>query len=152
MRLRLDTVSKSFDTQAGALEVLKEVSHSFKQGKSYAITGASGTGKSTLLHILAGLTEPNKGAVYVDECNVSLFGQEERERFLNNTIGLLFQVPYLIKELTVLENVMMKGLIVGKNSEECTQEAVALLEIMGLQDKAYERPPVLSGGSSNGLL
>ncbi len=146
MRLRLDTVSKSFDTQAGALEVLKEVSHSFKQGKSYAITGASGTGKSTLLHILAGLTEPNKGAVYVDECNVSLFGQEERERFLNNTIGLLFQVPYLIKELTVLENVMMKGLIVGKNSEECTQEAVALLEIMGLQDKAYERPPVLSGG------
>ena len=146
MRLRLDTVSKSFDTQTGKLSVLKGVSSSFEQGKSYAITGASGTGKSTLLHILAGLTEPNEGAVYVDECNISLFDQAERERFLNRTMGLLFQVPYLIKELTVLENVMMKGLITGQTAQECTQEALSLLEIMGLQDKASERPPVLSGG------
>lgn len=146
MRLRLDAVSKSFATQTGKLSVLKGVSSSFEQGKSYAITGASGTGKSTLLHILAGLTEPNEGAVYVDECNISLFGQAERERFLNRTMGLLFQVPYLIKELTVLENVMMKGLIIGQSAEACTQEALALLEIMGLQDKASERPPVLSGG------
>ncbi len=146
MRLRLDAVSKSFDTQTGKLSVLKGVSRSFEQGKSYAITGASGTGKSTLLHILAGLTEPNEGAVYVDECNISLFGQAERERFLNRTMGLLFQVPYLIKELTVLENVMMKGLITGQTIEERTQEALSLLEIMGLQDKASERPPVLSGG------
>jgi ABC-type lipoprotein export system ATPase subunit len=71
---------------------------------------------------------------------------KERENFLNRTIGLLFQVPYLIKELTVLENVMLKGLIAGKDESQCKVEAVELLQIMDLQDKMHEKPPVLSGG------
>ncbi|MEX0849392.1 MAG: ABC transporter ATP-binding protein [Candidatus Dependentiae bacterium] len=146
MLLRADDIKKIFRTHQGTLDVLCGVNYTFRSGHSYAITGASGTGKSTLLHILAGLTEPTQGTIFINEQNIALFDVFAREQFLNSTIGLLFQMPYLIKELTVLENVMTKGLIAGQEVEQCKKEALLLLEKMGLPDKAYEKPPVLSGG------
>ena len=144
--LRVDNITKRFSLHRGSLDVLRGISYIFKSGHAYAVTGASGTGKSTFLHVLAGLTEPTNGALYVDEQNVVLFSQREREHFLNRTVGLLFQMPYLIKELTVLENVMSKGLIAGADEHACKEEALALLEQVGLTDKAHEHPPTLSGG------
>ena len=144
--LRADNITKKFSLRRGYLDVLSGISYTFKSGHSYAITGASGTGKSTFLHLLAGLAEPSTGALYLDEQNIALFSQNEREHFLNHTIGLLFQMPYLIKELTVLENVMSKGLIAGADEHVCKREAVELLEQVGLIDKLHEYPPVLSGG------
>lgn len=144
--LRADNIAKRFVLRRGSLDVLRGISYTFKSGHTYAVSGASGTGKSTLLHVLAGLTEPSEGTLYVNEQNAALFAQSERNRFLNRTIGLLFQMPYLIKELTVCENVMSKGLIAGIDEHECKQEALALLEQVGLSEKADEHPPVLSGG------
>lgn len=144
--LRADTLTKRFALRRGSLDVLRGISYTFNSGHTYAITGASGAGKSTLLHILAGLTEPTEGTLYLNEQNMALFSQPQRDHFLNHTVGLLFQMPYLIKELTVLENVMSKGLIAGLDAQACKQEALALLEQVGLSDKVHEHPPVLSGG------
>lgn len=146
MCLRLDAVGKLFETQSGHINVLRMISEVFEQNKTYAITGTSGTGKSTLLQILAGLTPTTSGAVYVNEYNIALFDEEDRIFFLHHIMGLLFQLPYLIKELTVLENVMVKGLIAGKTRVDCKQEAKELLEVTGLIEKMDEKPPTLSGG------
>lgn len=146
IHLRADNITKRFSLRRGSLDVLNGISYTFQSGHTYAVTGASGTGKSTFLHVLAGLTPPTEGSLYVNEQNVALFSQPERERFLNHTVGLLFQMPYLIKELTVLENVMSKGLIAGTDAAACKEEALALLDKVGLTDKAHEHPPVLSGG------
>lgn len=144
--LRAENITKRFALRRGSIDVLRGISYSFKSDHTYAVTGASGTGKSTLLHVLAGLAEPTQGTLYVNEQNVALFSREQRDHFLNRTVGLLFQMPYLIKELTVLENVMSKGLIAGVDIHACKQEALALLEQVGLADKVHEHPPVLSGG------
>lgn len=146
MNIRLEKVSKSFNASERSIVVLHDVSVTFESGVSYAIVGSSGVGKSTLLHILAGLIKPSQGALYIDACNVSLLDHAQYECFLNTKIGLLFQAPYLIRELTVLENVMTKGLISGLHRDHCAQEAWELLSFMGLQDKASDKPPVLSGG------
>jgi ABC-type lipoprotein export system ATPase subunit len=128
-------ISKTF-TQAGKkLQVLKDISLSFEQGKTYAITGASGSGKSTFLHILGGLDTPTSGSI--------LFN---KERNLNSSIGFVFQFHYLINELTVLENIIIMGLISNRSKKECVGEAKKLLEHFGLSDKADCFPYQLSGG------
>lgn len=146
MNIRLDAISKRFMTTGDELSLFQNISVTFKQGDTYAIIGPSGSGKTTLLHIIAGLVEPTRGTILLNNHNLALMDNKERELFLNKTIGLLFQMPYLIRELTVLENVMLKGLIAGEDESLCKQEALELLHIMELQHKAYEKPPVLSGG------
>ena len=146
IHVRAEKITKRFSLRRGSLDVLNGISYTFSSGHTYAVIGASGTGKSTFLHILAGLTEPTSGTVSINDQNITLFSQEAHEYYLNHTVGLLFQMPYLIKELTVLENVMSKGLIAGINRAVCEQEAFALLEKVGLADKAHEHPSILSGG------
>lgn len=146
MNIRLDAISKTFSAIENATSLFQDISITFKQGDSYAIIGPSGSGKTTLLHIIAGLVNPTKGTILLDNHNLALMDNREREVFLNRTIGLLFQMPYLIKELTVLENVMLKGLVAGKSESSCKDEAIELLQIMQLQEKMHEKPPVLSGG------
>jgi ABC-type lipoprotein export system ATPase subunit len=146
MDIRLDSISKRFTTGGNALSLFENISVTFTQGDTYAIIGPSGSGKTTLLHIIAGLVNPSTGVILLNNHNLALMDNKAREEFLNKKIGLLFQIPYLIKELTVLENVMLKGLIEGKGEMLCKQEALELLQIMGLQHKIYEKPPILSGG------
>lgn len=146
MLLRAQRIEKLFLSKDGDIAVLKGIDYTFEQDHSYAISGASGTGKSTLLHILAGLTAPTKGSVMVNEQNMSLFDDKQREQFLNKTVGLLFQMPYLVKELTVLENVMSKAYIAGTLDQDAKNRAIALLEQVGLKEKIHALPPVLSGG------
>ncbi len=146
MNIRLDAISKTFSAIGNATSLFQDISITFKQGDSYAIIGPSGSGKTTLLHIIAGLVNPTKGAIFLDNHNLALMNNREREVFLNRTVGLLFQMPYLIKELTVLENVMLKGLVAGKSESSCKNEAIELLQIMELDEKMHEKPPVLSGG------
>jgi len=139
-------LAKSFDDHGVHTQVILPLDQHFIAPQSYAITGASGTGKSTLLYMLGGLMKPTKGAVYVDGHNIAQFSATERANYLHHSIGFLFQLPYLIKELTVLENVMLKGLIADESYEQAKKRALQLLDIAGLADKAESRPPLLSGG------
>ena len=115
--LVLDGVSKTYWQGDKDITVLNNVSTIFKQGSSYAITGVSGSGKSTLLHMLGGLDEPSSGSVLYNDHNLALMDRARKSMFLNRHVGFMFQFHYLVKELSVLENVMMPGLIKGAGSD-----------------------------------
>jgi lipoprotein-releasing system ATP-binding protein len=144
--LRLDHVSKIFNQGSQSITVLSEVTISFTSGKNYALTGSSGSGKSTVINLLAGLDEPTNGTVYFNNQSIGSFDQSQKQLFLNRSIGLVFQVPHLLKELSVLENVMIKKLINSKADKQSISYAHDLLALVGLADRAQAEPLLLSGG------
>ena len=129
-----------------SLVVLDEISTIFQKGRSYALVGVSGAGKSTLLHIIAGLDEPTDGTVCFDDLSYTQLTSTQKERLRNRSLGMIFQTPYLIDELTILENVMIKGLIGGLHHRFCREHAQNLLATVGLSDKLHSYPSELSGG------
>ena len=146
MNITVKGVKKVFKQGAQELVVLHGIDVTFNQGTSYAITGVSGIGKSTFLQIVAGLDAPTEGAVYFGDKNIADFTPAEKSLFLNKTIGLVFQSPYLIPELSVLENIMVPGLIAEKPLERCKERARDLLQKLKIEDKADSFPNTLSGG------
>ena len=146
--LSLANVHKSYVQGNQKIEVLKGVTVTFIAGHSYALTGASGSGKSTLVHLLAGLDTPTSGIISYNERNIYTLRPEQKNIFLSTAIGLVFQYPYLIKELTVLENVMAKGFIAHKDEASVMGEAQVLIEQVGLKDKLHAYPGQLSGGQA----
>lgn len=145
----LDKLFRQGDTD---IIVLDNISLSCDQGVSYAITGASGSGKSTLIQLLAGLDLPTHGQVLFNNKNIASLSSAEREEFLNRNIGLVFQRPYLIRELSVQENVMVPGMIAGMGKTDCVSRAQELLEAVGIGDKADRKPASLSGGQQQRLV
>lgn len=146
IELIASALTKQFIQGTVPITVLNKISVSFKQGNTYAITGASGSGKSTLLHILAGVDTPTHGLVTFDKRDIHSMTTTQHAHFLTYSIGLIFQYPYLIQELSVIENVALKGLIAGIPYDQCLKQAYDLLKIVGLHDKAHTQPATLSGG------
>lgn len=142
----VSNIRKSFKQGEQIVQVLNGVSAQFAQGMSYALTGPSGSGKSTFMHLLAGLDTPDAGAISWNGYSVHNMNDVERRNFLNKTVGLVFQQPYLIRELSVIENVMLKGLIEGLEQSFCYAEAARLLHKVGLAGKEQSAPRALSGG------
>lgn len=140
--IKIKNLSKSF----GDLAVLNNINFIFESEKSYAITGVSGSGKSTLLHLIAGFDAPTSGEVLFDGSDVNKFSLIQKQLFLNNKIGFILQEPCLIQELSVLENVMLKGLISSQDYKSASTRALEILSIVGLQDKVNSYPSQLSGG------
>ncbi len=144
--LHAHKITKVFYRAEEKIVVLQELSATFVQGSTYAIMGVSGSGKSTFLHLLAGLDMPTTGSIQFNNCPIENFSTREREYFLQQHIGYVFQQPFLIAELSVLENVMLKGLIRGESYYNVQEIAYTLLAHVGLQDKAHYWPTTLSGG------
>lgn len=144
--LVLDNVHKSYVQGSRSIDVLHNVSASFQQGKSYAITGVSGSGKSTLLYILGGFEVPTSGTVRFNQTNIFTLTDSAKEHFRNQTVGFVFQFHYLVKELTVLDNIALMGIIKGLKKQECLDYAHELLLKVGLQHRANHYPTELSGG------
>jgi lipoprotein-releasing system ATP-binding protein len=117
-------------------------------GERIAITGASGVGKSTLLHILGTLETPSAGKVVFGRDARDVFKLSERElsSFRNRSLGFVFQFHYLLPEFSALENVMMPALIAGNTRAAATQKARELLDFVGLSHRLEHRPSELSGG------
>jgi len=144
--LTTKNLEKKFIQADKTLHVLQGITNTFKQGATYAITGASGSGKSTLLHLLDGLDTPTSGSVLFNDQNLSALRASAKEKLLNSSLGFVFQFHYLINELTVLENIILMGLIAGEPKKVCVKKGEELLEHVGLQDKANAHPYTLSGG------
>lgn len=145
--LNLELISHSFtQPQGNPLCLFEQVSFTFEQPKSYAIMGSSGSGKSTLLHILAGFVSPTHGQVLLNNQPISPFSMDQKAHFLHKTVGIVLQRPYLIKELNVVENVMIKGAIAGMSLDAAQEKAYQLLCQVGLEDTAFRSITTLSGG------
>ncbi len=139
-------ITKDFMQGKEHFSILEGATLALTQGTTYALTGLSGTGKSTLLHIFAGLEDPTDGFVAYNGRDIATFSEKEQNAYLQETIGLIFQEPLLVDELSVYENVLLKGLISGKQSQELYERASYLLEAVGLGHKAQSIPTQLSGG------
>lgn len=142
--LSIHDLSKSFTQAQGMTRVLENANYTFHQGTSYALTGVSGVGKSTLIHLLGDIDKPDAGVLLFNECAYQDLPQ--RREFFQEKVGLIFQVPYVIDELSVLENVMIKGLIAHASYRNAQKKALELLEKVGLADRAYDSCKTLSGG------
>ncbi len=144
--LSTQKISKTFTQGTQQITVLKDITCTFEQKKSYAITGISGSGKSTFIHILAGLDAPTTGTVIFNDHSLQSLSPSQREQFLNKSIGLVFQSPHLLKELSVIENIIIPGLINGHTRHDCEAKAIELLKKIELIHKKDSKIGELSGG------
>jgi lipoprotein-releasing system ATP-binding protein len=139
-------IHRSFAAGATQLPVLSGVSLRVRKGEVVAITGASGVGKSTLLHILGGLDRPTSGVVSVSGALLAQQTDEQLAKFRNRKIGFVFQHHYLMEDFSALENVMLPILVAGKSHQEASQRSELLLGEVGLSNRTGHRPKQLSGG------
>jgi lipoprotein-releasing system ATP-binding protein len=144
--LEANKINKYFHN-AQTQHVLKDVSFSVNAGEFASIVGKSGCGKSTLLYILSTMDTYYEGDLFIDAQPMRLKTEAELARVRNENIGFVFQFHYLLNEFTVLRNVMIPGLKLGKYSEkELEQRAMEKLKIFGIDDQARKMPNQLSGG------
>ncbi len=144
--LEVNGLVKSYRGATGRLEVLHGVDLSVEQGEMLAIVGASGVGKSTLLHVLGGLDPFDGGTVRIGDFLINAMDDAGRVRFRNRHVGFVFQFHHLLPEFTAFENVEMPLRIAGLPAQERRERARALLDRVGLTARAEHRPGALSGG------
>ncbi len=144
--IKVADVNKSFVTNGNRVDVLRGVCLEIWHGEMVAIVGASGVGKSTLLHVLGTLERPDSGEVYFEGKNVFDYDDEGLASFRNQTIGFVFQFHHLLPEFNALENAMMPALIKGVSSKKACELAEGILVRMGLKDRLKHAVGELSGG------
>jgi lipoprotein-releasing system ATP-binding protein len=137
---------KVFTHGGRRIEVLRGIDLDLEAGGLVSIVGASGVGKSTLLHLLGTLDEPTRGSIAFDGVAVTSLTPAKLASFRNQSIGFVFQFHHLLPEFTALENTMMPGLIARLPRRECIERAEAILLRVGLADRLHHRPGELSGG------
>lgn len=144
--LETKSLNKSFVTIGGELKILRDLNFEVSRGEFVAITGASGVGKSTLLHILGGLDLPTSGSVTVAGQRIDNLSEAQLSDYRNKKCGFVFQYHYLLEEFNAVENVMMPLLVRGESRNNCHGIAVKLLDEVGLGQRLDHRPTQLSGG------
>ena len=144
--VRITDLRKSYKLGKRSVEVLKGVSFLVNRGELVTFKGASGTGKSTLLHLLGGLDEPDSGSIECAGNRLSEMSEGELNLYRNLTIGLVFQSYHLLPELDALENVCLPARLARRSFKNVQGEAEQLLERVGLKDRMDHRPYELSGG------
>ena len=145
--IRVCNIHKSFQSSAALrIDILRGIALDLKVGETLAIVGASGIGKSTLLHILGTLEHPDDGRILFEEKDVFAMNADRLAAFRNRAIGFVFQFHHLLPEFTTLENVMMPALINGHPRGTARRRARRLLTRVGLAQRLSHRVPQLSGG------
>jgi lipoprotein-releasing system ATP-binding protein len=144
--LSAENITKSYRTSAGELRVLRGLNLKVEEGEIVALVGASGVGKSTLLHICGALDRPTSGKVSYRGTDIFSLPERELAPFRNRAVGFVFQFHHLLGEFTALENVMMPALIARAGNGKAKDRAGELLETVGLGERADHRPGELSGG------
>lgn len=142
MMIEAKGIEKSF----GTLKVLKGIDLQVEKSEVASIMGASGAGKSTLLQILGTLSTPDAGTLIIDGTDVTGLNRREISRFRNLKLGFVFQFHHLLPEFTSLENVMIPALIAEKSEKTAKDDALKLLDTMGLAERTSHKPSELSGG------
>ncbi len=144
--IQVQQLFKSYKNGSRQVDVLKGIDLTFLRGESSAIVGASGVGKTTLLHILGVLDRPTSGTVLYEGRDVFTLGEKELAVFRNREIGFVFQFHHLLLEFSALENTLMPCLIQGMTTKEATARAESILTLVGLKDRLTHKPGELLGG------
>ena len=144
--LLTNNILKSYYLDKTVVEVLKGIDLEIYEGEIVAVTGYSGVGKSTLLHILGVLDRPTKGRLFIDDKDVFQYDDRTLANYRNKTVGFIFQFHHLLPEFSALENVMLPGLIAREDQKSVVARAEKLLEDVGLSHRRHHRPNELSGG------
>ena len=137
-------IKKSF----GSLQVLRGVNLHIDKGEVISIVGPSGAGKTTLLQLIGALDRPTSGSILFNGRDLASMSDKQLATFRNRQIGFVFQFHQLLPEFTALENIIIPALIAGRSRSEAEKEAMELLGIMGLQERAGHKPAELSGGEN----
>lgn len=144
--LKLENITKCFDTADGQLEILKDINLSVYSSQSVSIVGKSGSGKSTLLSISALIDKPSSGAVYFRDKNCSSLKDSELSKLRASAMGFVFQNSLLLEDFSALENVMFPLLNIGFSKKDAEARAKDILASLGLEKRFNHRPKALSGG------
>ncbi len=144
--VRIDRLTKEYQTGNGTLSVLKDLDFEIRAGERIAVVGQSGVGKSTFLHILGTLDHPTHGNVYFRGEDVFAKDNSGLARVRNEFIGFVFQFHHLLPEFSALENVMLPGLIRRRGRDEMRDRASEILSEVGLSQRLDHRVGKLSGG------
>ena len=144
--LRVEGLRKAFRSGASELVLFDNLSFELARGEMLAIVGASGTGKSTLLHILGALDKPSAGEIYCAQLRLSSLSENAAADFRNREVGFVWQFHYLLPEFTALENVAMPLLMRGAPKSQAEKDAKEWLGEVGLLERAHHRAGELSGG------
>ncbi len=144
--LRFDSVTKSYDTEAGVVDVLRGISLVLGAGEALAVTGPSGSGKSTLLHLAGTLETPTSGSIRIGGEAAHDLPERELAAFRSRRVGLVFQDHYLLPQYTMLQNVLLPTVAAGDGGGGAEERARRLLQIVGLGSRIDHRPAQLSGG------
>lgn len=144
--IRVENLVKTYDMGSEKVHALRGVSATFEKGSFWAIMGASGSGKSTMLQVLGCLDRPTSGRYYLGGRDVSGLSDDELSDIRLSHLGFVFQSFNLIPQLTVLENIALPLYYQGVAEEESTERAVRFARIVGLEERLRHRPTQLSGG------
>jgi lipoprotein-releasing system ATP-binding protein len=144
--IQVQQLVKTYGNGAKRVEVLKELDLAISKAERIAIVGASGVGKTTLLHILGTLDRPTAGKVTYEGRDVFAMGEAPLALFRNREIGFVFQFHHLLPEFSALENTLLPCLIQGMTMKEATSRAESILTLVGLKERLIHKPGELSGG------
>ena len=139
-------ITKSYEVGGVNLRVLRALDLEVQAGEMLAVVGASGVGKSTMLHLIGGLDRPDAGSIDIADARITELSDAARVEFRNRQVGFVFQFHHLLPEFTAAENVEMPMRIAGLPRGEVEQRARDLLARVGLADREAHRPGMLSGG------
>lgn len=143
MKISVNNLSKHFLQGKNTINVLNDINLEIKTGEIIALLGKSGSGKTTMLSLLAGLDRPDHGNILIDDVDMTKLSEEALCEFRAKKLGIVFQQFHLIPHLTAYENVLLSFEI---NGREDKSEALKWLEMVGLSDRANHYPSMLSGG------
>ena len=140
--IKAKNITKSY----GDLKVLKGIDLEIDKGQIVSIIGKSGTGKSTLLHILGTLDQADTGDIWIDDVLISDLKGKDLAKLRNEKIGFIFQFHHLLKEFNALENVCIPAFVKGTPKNDAIKRAKELLDYLGLAERMDHKPGQMSGG------
>ena len=144
--LDVQGLSKTYQQGELSVEVLRQVDFQVRKGERHAIIGASGAGKSTLLHLLGGLDRATGGSVAVMGNALETLSEKKLGLLRNQHLGFIYQFHHLLAEFTAVENIMMPLLIRRQSHAEALEQAMKLLQQVGMEHRSTHKPGELSGG------
>ena len=147
-KILIETVNlkKTYQHFNGNISLFNNLNLKIRQGDLVALVGPSGSGKSSLLHLLALLDEPTRGDIKINEVFTKKFSEEKKDETRRKNISIIFQDNNLLNDFTAIENIMMPLIIKGENLENAKKKAQKILKAVKIYDRSQHFPSELSGG------